>query len=59
MANHLRNETSPYLLQHVDNPVDWHPWGDEAMRLAKERDKPILLSIGYASFLWCQVIAHD
>jgi uncharacterized protein YyaL (SSP411 family) len=59
MANHLRNETSPYLLQHVDNPVDWHPWGDEAMALAKEQDKPILLSIGYAACHWCHVMAHE
>ncbi|UCF45982.1 MAG: thioredoxin domain-containing protein [Myxococcales bacterium] len=59
MANHLRNETSPYLLQHVDNPVDWYPWGEEAMRLAKEQDKPILLSIGYAACHWCHVMAHE
>ena len=59
MANHLQNETSPYLLQHVDNPVDWHPWGEEAMRLAKEKDKPILLSIGYAACHWCHVMAHE
>ena len=59
MANHLQNETSPYLLQHADNPVDWHPWGEEAMRLAKEQDKPILLSIGYAACHWCHVMAHE
>ena len=59
MANHLQNETSPYLLQHVDNPVDWRPWGEEAMRLAKEQDKPILLSIGYAACHWCHVMAHE
>jgi uncharacterized protein YyaL (SSP411 family) len=59
MANHLQNETSPYLLQHVDNPVDWYPWGEEAMRLAKEQDKPILLSIGYAACHWCHVMAHE
>jgi len=59
MTNHLQNETSPYLLQHVDNPVDWHPWGEEAMRLAKEQDKPILLSIGYAACHWCHVMAHE
>ena len=59
MANHLQNETSPYLLQHADNPVDWHPWGDEAMRLANEQDKPILLSIGYAACHWCHVMAHE
>ncbi len=59
MANHLLHETSPYLLQHVDNPVDWHPWGAEAMRLAEEQDKPILLSIGYAACHWCHVMAHE
>jgi uncharacterized protein YyaL (SSP411 family) len=59
MPNHLENETSPYLLQHVDNPVDWYPWGEEAMRLAKEQDKPILLSIGYAACHWCHVMAHE
>ncbi len=59
MANHLQNETSPYLLQHVDNPVDWYPWGEEAMRLANEQDKPILLSIGYAACHWCHVMAHE
>ena len=59
MANHLQNETSPYLLQHVDNPVDWYPWGEEAMKLAEEQDKPILLSIGYAACHWCHVMAHE
>ena len=59
VANHLKNETSPYLLQHVDNPVDWYPWGDEAMSLAKAQDKPILLSIGYAACHWCHVMAHE
>ena len=59
MANHLEHETSPYLLQHVDNPVDWYPWGDAAMQLAKEQDKPILLSIGYAACHWCHVMAHE
>jgi uncharacterized protein YyaL (SSP411 family) len=59
MANHLQNETSPYLRQHVDNPVDWYPWGEEAMRIAKEKDKPILLSIGYAACHWCHVMAHE
>jgi len=59
MANHLLHETSPYLLQHVDNPVDWHPWGANAMRLAEEQDKPILLSIGYAACHWCHVMAHE
>jgi uncharacterized protein len=59
VANHLVNETSPYLLQHVDNPVDWHPWGEDALRLAKEQNKPILLSIGYAACHWCHVMAHE
>jgi uncharacterized protein len=59
MANHLQRESSPYLLQHVDNPVDWYPWGEEAMQLAKDEDKPILLSIGYAACHWCHVMAHE
>jgi uncharacterized protein YyaL (SSP411 family) len=59
MPNHLANETSPYLLQHVDNPVDWYPWGNEALHLAKEQNKPILLSIGYAACHWCHVMAHE
>jgi uncharacterized protein YyaL (SSP411 family) len=59
MPNHLANETSPYLLQHVENPVDWYPWGEEALNLAKELDKPILLSIGYAACHWCHVMAHE
>ena len=59
MPNHLANEASPYLRQHADNPVDWYPWGEEALRLAREQDKPILLSIGYASCHWCHVMAHE
>ena len=59
MANHLTDETSPYLLQHVDNPVDWYPWGEEAIAIAKAEDKPILLSIGYAACHWCHVMAHE
>lgn len=59
MLNHLKNETSPYLLQHVDNPVDWYPWGEEALQKAKTEDKPILLSIGYAACHWCHVMAHE
>ncbi|MFO7539967.1 MAG: thioredoxin domain-containing protein, partial [Chloroflexota bacterium] len=59
MTNHLANETSPYLLQHVDNPVEWYPWGEEALALAKAEDKPILLSIGYAACHWCHVMAHE
>ncbi|HLU37019.1 MAG TPA: thioredoxin domain-containing protein [Thermomicrobiales bacterium] len=57
--NRLGNETSPYLLQHKDNPVDWYPWGDEAFRVAKERDVPIFLSIGYSTCHWCHVMAHE
>jgi uncharacterized protein YyaL (SSP411 family) len=59
MSNRLSTETSPYLLQHADNPVDWHPWGEEALTLAKSLDKPILLSIGYSSCHWCHVMAHE
>ena len=59
MAKHLQNETSPYLLQHLDNPVDWYPWGEQAMARAKAEDKPILLSIGYAACHWCHVMAHE
>ena len=57
--NALKNETSPYLLQHADNPVDWYPWGDEALELARREDKPILLSIGYSACHWCHVMAHE
>ena len=59
MPNHLVHETSPYLLQHADNPVDWHPWNAEALQLAREQDKPILLSIGYSACHWCHVMAHE
>src|SRR5918999_5421826 len=59
MANRLAQETSPYLLQHADNPVDWYPWGEEAFERARELDKPILLSIGYSSCHWCHVMAHE
>lgn len=59
MPNHLINETSPYLLQHVHNPVDWHPWGEEALSKARVEDKPIFLSIGYAACHWCHVMAHE
>lgn len=59
MANRLANETSPYLLQHADNPVDWYPWGEEALVLAKAQNKPILLSIGYSACHWCHVMAHE
>jgi uncharacterized protein YyaL (SSP411 family) len=57
--NRLAGETSPYLLQHADNPVDWYPWGDEALSRAQEEDRPILLSIGYAACHWCHVMAHE
>jgi uncharacterized protein YyaL (SSP411 family) len=59
MPNRLAAETSPYLKQHEDNPVDWHPWGEEAFAEARERDVPVLLSIGYASCHWCHVMAHE
>ncbi len=59
MPNRLEKETSPYLLQHADNPVDWYPWGDEAFALARERDKPVLLSVGYSACHWCHVMAHE
>jgi uncharacterized protein YyaL (SSP411 family) len=58
-VNRLAGETSPYLLQHADNPVDWYPWGDEALTRAREEDKPILLSIGYAACHWCHVMEHE
>jgi uncharacterized protein YyaL (SSP411 family) len=57
--NRLADETSPYLLQHADNPVDWYPWGDEALTRAREEDKPVLLSIGYAACHWCHVMEHE
>jgi hypothetical protein len=59
MANRLQHESSPYLLQHADNPVDWYPWGPEALLAAKKQDKPIFLSIGYAACHWCHVMAHE
>ena len=58
-TNRLVNETSPYLLQHAHNPVDWYPWGEEALSHAKKEDKPILLSIGYASCHWCHVMEKE
>ncbi|MBK9936214.1 MAG: thioredoxin domain-containing protein [Cytophagaceae bacterium] len=57
--NKLAQETSPYLLQHKDNPVDWFPWGDEALNKAQTEDKPIILSIGYSSCHWCHVMEHE
>ncbi|VAW42764.1 Uncharacterized protein YyaL, partial [hydrothermal vent metagenome] len=59
MSNKLTNETSPYLLQHINNPVAWYPWEEEALQRAKAEDKPILLSIGYAACHWCHVMAHE
>ena len=57
--NKLSDQTSPYLLQHADNPVDWMPWSEEALNAAREQDKPILLSIGYSACHWCHVMAHE
>ena len=59
MSNRLINESSPYLRQHGENPVDWYPWGDEAFDKAKAEDKPIFLSIGYSTCHWCHVMAHE
>jgi uncharacterized protein len=59
MANRLANETSPYLLQHKDNPVDWYPWGEEALARAREQERPILLSIGYSACHWCHVMERE
>lgn len=59
MQNHLKHETSPYLLQHVENPVNWYPWGEEAFAKAREEDKPVFLSIGYSTCHWCHVMAHE
>lgn len=57
--NHLKNEKSPYLIQHVNNPVDWYPWGEEAFRKAKNENKLLFLSIGYSTCHWCHVMAHE
>jgi uncharacterized protein YyaL (SSP411 family) len=59
MANHLKSETSPYLAQHADNPVEWYPWGEAALALAASSNKPILLSVGYSACHWCHVMAHE
>ena len=59
MANKLKDETSPYLLQHADNPVAWYPWSEEALQKARDEDRPIFLSIGYAACHWCHVMAHE
>ncbi len=58
-TNHLANETSPYLLQHANNPVNWYPWGPEALEKARTENKPILLSVGYSACHWCHVMAHE
>lgn len=59
IKNHLADQTSPYLLQHADNPVEWYPWGETALTRAKQEKKPILLSIGYSACHWCHVMAHE
>lgn len=59
MSNHLKNATSPYLLQHAENPVDWYPWCREAFEKARQEDKPVFLSIGYSTCHWCHVMAHE
>ena len=57
--NRLASETSPYLRQHADNPVDWYPWGDEAFARARAEDRPVFLSVGYSACHWCHVMAHE
>jgi uncharacterized protein YyaL (SSP411 family) len=59
MPNRLAGESSPYLRQHADNPVDWYPWGDEALARARDEDRPLLVSIGYSACHWCHVMAHE
>src|SRR4026208_2066766 len=59
MANHLIHETSPYPLQHAENPVDWYPWGDDAFERARRENRPVLLSIGYSACHWCHVMEHE
>ena len=58
-TNELIHETSPYLLQHAHNPVDWYPWGDEALKKAKKENKMLLISVGYAACHWCHVMEHE
>jgi uncharacterized protein YyaL (SSP411 family) len=58
-TNRLINETSPYLLQHAHNPVDWFPWSEEAFAIARRERKPVLLSIGYSACHWCHVMEHE
>jgi uncharacterized protein YyaL (SSP411 family) len=57
--NRLAQQTSPYLLQHAHNPVDWYPWGEEALERAQREQKPIFLSVGYSACHWCHVMAHE
>src|SRR5215510_7109319 len=59
MPNRLAAETSPYLLQHRDNPVDWYPWGEEALGRARDEDRPVLLSVGYSACHWCHVMERE
>ena len=59
MTNRLASETSPYLLQHAHNPVDWYPWGPEALERARREDRPIFLSIGYSACHWCHVMERE
>ena len=59
MTNRLAGQTSPYLRQHQDNPVDWYPWGEEAFARARTEDRPVMLSVGYSSCHWCHVMAHE
>src|SRR5476649_489941 len=59
LRNHLAEETSPYLLQHADNPVEWYPWGEAELTRARQENKPILLSVGYSACHWCHVMAHE
>ena len=58
-TNHLEGETSPYLLEHLTNPIDWYPWGEKALQKAKSENKPIFLSIGYSTCHWCHVMEHE
>src|SRR3954452_16053880 len=58
-TNHLSRETSPYLRQHAHNPVDWYPWGEEALKQARELDRPIFLSVGYSACHWCHVMERE
>lgn len=58
-SNHLKGQSSPYLIQHSKNPVDWYPWCNEAFERARQEDKPVFLSIGYSTCHWCHVMAHE